>query len=162
MDTSCSALIFDICHSSFVDGPGIRTTVFFKGCNLRCSWCHNPESRTARPELLFFRDKCTGCGRCAEKCPTGGALDKSKCVVCGECAKYCPSGARRVCGVRRSIDEIFAQIEADRCFYDASGGGVTMSGGECLLQPEPLTALLAKCREEGISTAVDTALQRSI
>ena len=148
-----TATVFDIQRSSFVDGPGIRTTVFFKGCNLRCAWCHNPESQSAAPQMMFYADKCQGCGKCLEKCPH----DLKFCELCGKCELYCPAEARRVCGKSYTADELLAEILADKLFYETSGGGATFSGGECMLYPEFLTELLKKCRENGVSTAVDTA-----
>lgn len=148
-----TAIVFDIQRGSFVDGPGIRTTVFFKGCNLRCRWCHNPESQLAKRELLFYKNICTGCGKCREVCPHR----LSSCDLCGRCALFCPADARRMCGEELSVDRIFATVAKDRAYYDASGGGVTASGGECMLQIDPLCELLKMCKENGISTAVDTA-----
>ena len=148
-----TATVFDIQKCSFVDGPGIRTTVFFKGCNLRCAWCHNPESQNAAPELLYYRDKCTGCGKCREKCPNG----LEKCDLCGRCEAYCAADARRVCGKSYTADEILEMLLADKIFYETSGGGVTFSGGECLLYPDFLQEMLQRCKENGIHTAVDTA-----
>ena len=145
--------IFDIQHGSFVDGPGIRTVIFFKGCNLRCAWCHNPESQSDKPELMIYRDKCTHCGKCLENCPN----HLESCDLCGQCEIYCPNGARRLCGKKYSIGQLREEIAGDRVFYDASGGGVTFSGGECMLYPEFLTELLHVCREDSIQTAVDTA-----
>ncbi len=148
-----TATVFDIQKCSFVDGPGIRTTVFFKGCNLRCAWCHNPESQNAAPELLYYRDKCTGCGKCREKCPNG----LEKCDLCGRCEAYCAADARRVCGRVYTADEIEEAVLADKVFYENSGGGVTFSGGECLLYPDFLQEVLQRCKKNGIHTAVDTA-----
>lgn len=145
--------IFDIEHSSFVDGPGIRTTVFFKGCNLRCAWCHNPESQRAETQMMIYRDKCVGCGKCAAVCPHR----QSSCDLCGTCALYCPVDARQICGKTYTAEELLCEALKDKAFYDASGGGVTCSGGECMLQPELLGAFLRLCRENGIHTAVDTA-----
>lgn len=146
-----TATIFDIQHGSFVDGPGIRTTVFFKGCNLRCAWCHNPESQLQAPQLLFYAEKCTHCGRCRTVCPS-----PDHCIVCGKCAEICPNGARERCGQARTLADVLAEVESDRAFYGADGG-VTCSGGECMLQPDFLAALLHECRARGIHTAVDTA-----
>ena len=148
-----TATVFDIQRSSFVDGPGIRTTVFFKGCNLRCAWCHNPESQSALPQLMLYGDKCVGCGKCLQKCPHG----LKSCGLCGTCELYCPAQARRVCGKEYTAEELLEEILADKLFYDTSGGGVTFSGGECMLQLDFLTELLQKCKENGIQTAVDTA-----
>lgn len=146
-------MIFDIQRASYVDGPGIRTTVFFKGCNLKCKWCHNPESQRFEKQMLFYADKCTHCGKCAAVCPN----DLKECVFCGKCVLFCPASARRICGEDKSPEEIFKKIKADKTFYEASGGGVTFSGGECMLQPELLTTLLKMSHDEGIHTAVDTA-----
>ncbi len=145
--------IFDIVRSSFVDGPGIRTTVFFKGCNLRCAWCHNPESQSAEAELMFYGDKCVGCGRCREICPSG----LENCILCGKCELHCPNDARRVCGREEESASILGELLSDREYYSASAGGVTFSGGECMLQIEFLAELLKGCKSAGIHTAVDTA-----
>ncbi len=146
-------MIFDIIRNSFVDGPGIRTTVFFKGCNLRCAWCHNPESQSFEPQLMFYKNKCTDCGRCKEVCPN----HLEKCDLCGKCEIYCPRDARKICGSQMSVSEIMAEVIKDKDFYEASGGGVTFSGGECMLQIDFLCELLKKCKQKGIHTAVDTA-----
>ena len=146
-------LLFDIERNSFVDGPGIRTTVFFKGCNLRCKWCHNPESWLPEPQMLFYANKCTGCGKCLEVCPNHG----ESCTLCGRCELFCPGDARKICGREWTVEEVFAEIIKDKTYYENSGGGVTFSGGECMLQVDFLLALLKKCKENGIHTAVDTA-----
>ena len=138
------ATIFDMQRNSFTDGPGIRTTVFFKGCNLRCAWCHNPESQQAEAEWLLKPTQCTGCGRCAD-------------VRAEDPDFLCPVGARTGCGRRYTVAKLWEEIGKDRLFYDASGGGVTFSGGECMLQVEFLEAILKQCKEAGIHTAVDTA-----
>ena len=148
-----TATIFDIQRASFVDGPGIRTTVFFKGCNLRCAWCHNPESQSMKTEMLFHKNRCTGCGKCKEKCLNS----LEKCDFCGKCALYCPHDAREICGKEYTVDEVFAVVKKDSEIYENSGGGVTFSGGECMLQIDFLEEILKKCKEEGIHTAVDTA-----
>ncbi len=148
-----NGMIFDIEHGSFVDGPGIRTTVFFKGCNLSCKWCHNPESQQFTGQLLFYSDKCTSCGKCREVCPH----ELLSCDLCGRCELYCPNDARKLCGTEMTADEILQELLKDKDFYTASGGGVTFSGGECMLQIEFLTELLRRCKENGIHTAVDTA-----
>lgn len=144
--------IFDIERNSYVDGPGIRTTVFFKGCNLKCAWCHNPESQSSKPQMMFYRDKCIDCGKCSEICE-----NKENCTLCGKCTIYCPVDARRVCGKEYTADEVLSEVIKDKAFYDNSGGGVTFSGGECMLQVEFLVELLKKCKENGIHTAIDTA-----
>ena len=138
------AMIFDIQRMSFVDGPGIRTTVFFKGCNLRCKWCHNPESHNMKTEILFHEKKCTGCGRC-------------KGVELSDEDFFCFNDAREICGKKYSVEEVFDEIIKDKSFYETSCGGVTFSGGECMLQIDFLKEILKKCKENGIHTAVDTA-----
>ena len=153
------ANIFDIQRASTVDGPGIRTTVFFKGCNLRCKWCHNPESQSAKRQMLIYTSKCTGCGKCVEKCEIGCAMpyEKEKCTFCGKCELFCPYDVRKICGEEKDHDEIVNIFCRDKAFYDNSGGGVTFSGGECMLQADALCELLEKCKACGIHTAVDTA-----
>lgn len=146
-------MIFDIVRCSYVDGPGIRTTVFFKGCNLKCEWCHNPESQSPEKQIMFFKNKCTGCGKCREVCPN----NLKKCNFCGECELYCPNDARKICGKEMTVDEVFSEILRDKAFYENSGGGVTFSGGECMLQINFLKEVLEKCRKENIHTAVDSA-----
>ncbi|MBE6596833.1 MAG: glycyl-radical enzyme activating protein [Ruminococcaceae bacterium] len=147
------ATIFDIQRCSFSDGPGIRTTVFFKGCNLRCAWCHNPESQSPKSQLMFHSDKCTSCGKCREVCPNALA----SCDLCGRCEIYCPAEARRVCGKEYTPDEVLSEILKDKKFYETSGGGVTFSGGEAMLQTDFLVEILKRCKDNGIHTAVDTA-----
>lgn len=147
------ATIFDIERNSFVDGPGIRTAVFFKGCNLRCKWCHNPESQSAKKQMMFYKSKCTGCGKCKEVCPN----KLEKCDFCGKCELFCLQDARKVCGKDYTVDEVFSEVIKDKSFYENSGGGVTFSGGECMLQIDFLLEILKKCKENGIHTAVDTA-----
>lgn len=145
-------IIFDIERNSFVDGPGIRTTVFFKGCNLKCAWCHNPESQSPARQMMFYKDKCSGCGKCREICPT-----PDNCTLCGKCTFYCPKDARKVCGKEYTVNEVLAEVLKDKSYYDNSGGGVTFSGGECMLQVDFLIGILKACKEKGIHTAVDTA-----
>lgn len=147
------AIIFDIQRNSFVDGPGIRTTVFFKGCNLKCRWCHNPESQSPKRQMMVYKNKCIGCGKCAEVCPN----KLKSCDFCGRCEIYCPEDARKICGREYNADEVLSEIKKDRAFYDNSGGGATFSGGECMLQLDFLCEILKKCKENGIHTAVDTA-----
>lgn len=139
-----TAIIFDIQRGSFADGPGIRTTVFFKGCNLKCIWCHNPESQKPEPQVLYNRSRCTGCGRCKNI----SAYDKNF---------ICLNNAKSVCGKAFNTDEIFREILKDRNYYENSSGGVTFSGGECMLQIDFLEELLIKCKSGNIHTAVDTA-----
>lgn len=135
-------LIFDIERSTTVNGRGIRTAVFFKGCPLDCYWCHNPESKLCDAEEAFFADKCIGCGACKK------ADNK---------AAVCPTNARRVYGKEYSLSELFDVITLDKPYYDATGGGVTFSGGECMLYPEFVSELAKRCKESGISVAIDTA-----
>lgn len=154
--------LFDIQRGSFVDGPGIRTVVFFKGCSLFCKWCHNPESRPRQPVVGYFADKCVHCGACLAACPAGAIApslytDPSKCVHCGRCRDICPNGARSLYGYREDADRVLGVILRDKMYYDNSGGGATFSGGECMLQTDALLYLLKKCRENGVKTAVDTA-----
>ena len=140
-------IIFDLVRNSYVDGPGIRTTVFFKGCS-----CPRPE-RAMDWKSTRCPDKCTGCGKCREKCPNS----LQSCSLCGKCALYCPNDARELCGREVSPEEVLRELLRDKAYYDASGGGVTFSGGECMLQIDALEALLKLCREAGLHTAVDTA-----
>ena len=159
-----SGFIFDIQHYSIHDGPGIRTTVFLSGCPLRCLWCQNPESHAMAPQLLFRSEKCTGCGLCISVCPEkavalaedGIRTDRYRCSGCGACVSVCTAGARSISGREVSALEVFEDVASDKVFYEGSGGGVTLSGGETLLQPEFSRALLRLCRENGISTAVET------
>ena len=146
-------MLFDIQRASTVDGPGFRTTVFFKGCNLRCAWCHNPESQSATPQLLFYQERCTHCGLCKRVCPYG----LKKCDLCGKCADACPQEARSLCGTEYTVENVMNKVLPDRLFYQTSGGGATFSGGECMLQSDFLKALLCACKKEKIHTAVDTA-----
>ena len=146
-------MLFDIQRASTVDGPGFRTTVFFKGCNLRCAWCHNPESQSAVPQLLFYQERCTHCGLCERVCPYG----LRKCDLCGKCADACPQEARSLCGMEYAVGDAMKKILPDRLFYQTSGGGATVSGGECMLQLGFLKELLDFCKKEKIHTAVDTA-----
>ena len=159
-----SGTIFDVKRFAIHDGPGIRTTIFFKGCPLSCPWCHNPESQRARPELLFWAERCTGCGACVGVCPVGAVslengtavTDRSLCAGCGACIEACPTHAREIAGEAWSLDRLLETIERDLLFYDESGGGVTLSGGEPLAQPEFALSVLAACKDRRIHTAVDT------
>jgi pyruvate formate lyase activating enzyme len=156
--------IFNIQRFSVNDGPGIRTTVFLKGCPLNCAWCHNPESISPEKEVLLYMDRCIRCGKCVEIChhhaaiPINGAygVDREQCTHCGECVDECVSEARNIVGRDMMVKEVMEEILKDQIYYEQSGGGVTFSGGEPLLQHEFLIALLTECRKEGIHTAVDT------
>lgn len=145
--------VFDIQRASFVDGDGVRTAVFFKGCSLRCKWCHNPEGIKREKELLYYQSRCTSCGKCNEVCKRA----EGNCTLCGKCALYCPSDAKELCGRDYTVDELFEIIKRDKTFYEKTGGGVTFTGGECMLQIDFLVQMLKLCRENGINTAVDTA-----
>jgi pyruvate formate lyase activating enzyme len=146
------------------DGPGIRTTVFLKGCPLRCAWCHSPESQDPDPEFMPLPDRCIRCGACTGACPQhavrpaadAATVTPAGCTMCGNCAGACPSGARELVGYRTSVDALVALLVRDRVFYDESGGGVTFSGGEPLLQPEFLIEAVDACRDSGLHVAVDT------
>ena len=148
-----TATIFDIQRGSTVDGPGIRTTVFFKGCNLRCEWCHNPESQRREHQMMIYKNRCNGCGKCRKVCSNS----LKSCNLCGKCVDYCPNDARRICGREYTVDEVFSEIIKDKAYYGNSDGGVTFSGGECMLQIDFLVEILKLCKENGIHTAVDTA-----
>lgn len=178
-------LVFNIQRFSVRDGPGIRTTVFLKGCPLCCAWCHNPESLSPRPELLMLESRCVACGACREACPFGTALapaspvvpeaspaaapslsgpatpwmitDHPDCTRCGACVEACPTGARDMAGRELDVTEVLAEVLADRLYFEDSGGGMTVSGGEPLAQPRFLRALLAGARSHGLHTAVDTS-----
>ncbi len=165
-----SGRIFDIQRGSFVDGPGIRTVVFFKGCELRCKWCHNPESWVMESQIMYYRNKCRSCLKCVSACPqhaisksegsTDGPIlvtDKRLCNLCGRCEEVCMYDARKLCGRDAGVDEIMIDIVKDKPFYESTGGGVTFSGGECMQQINFLAALLMASKANGINTAVDTA-----
>lgn len=159
------SLIFDIKRYAINDGPGIRVVIFFKGCNLHCAWCHNPESISAKIEKMYAPAKCIKCGTCVEACPEnaisltvdGILTDPDLCKLCGKCAEVCPTKAIEMSGKVMSINEIMDIIEKERIFFDQSGGGVTFSGGEPLVHTEMLIKLLDECGKIGIHRAVDTA-----
>lgn len=163
------AMITDIQRYSVHDGPGIRTIVFFKGCPLRCKWCHNPETFSLMPEIIYEKSDCIGCGRCIEVCTAhavslkDGALitDREKCTNCGECALVCPSKARRMVGDILTIEDVIGRVKRDRVFYKNSGGGVTLSGGEVTMQSIFAQKLLLKLKGMSIHTAIETCAYAS-
>lgn len=159
-----TGMIFDIKKYAINDGPGIRTTVFFQGCALACQWCHNPESRPNQSVLIYRANRCVLCGACVEVCPQHAitldgfsSTDRSLCNTCGVCAETCYNGARELSGYQVSVDEVLTEVLRDTPFYEGSGGGVTFSGGEPLLQPRFLLELLRACREHELHTVVDTS-----
>lgn len=157
--------VFNVQRFSVHDGPGIRTTVFLKGCPLSCRWCHNPEGQAFHPEIVVVEARCIECGECVTACPMGlpsavgggWAVDRTRCTVCGACVDACPTEARQIAGRDMWVDEVMAEIVKDRVFFDDSGGGATFSGGEPLAQSRFLLAALEACRTEGIHAAVDTS-----
>lgn len=161
---STKGVIFNVQHYSIHDGPGIRTTVFMKGCALRCLWCQNPESQSTRPELFFDGEQCKGCGTCVQACPEGAIelydgrswTNRKLCMGAGKCAEVCPHEARNVMGRYVTAEEVFKKVAGDAIFYQRSGGGVTLSGGEPLAQPRFAMSLLKLCKDASIHTALDT------
>lgn len=156
-------LVFNVMRFAVHDGPGIRTTVFLKGCPLHCWWCHNPESQSPRPEVVYSEQRCLRCGECVATCPNRALSlnqivhrDPHLCRACGSCIDACLSGARQLAGEWMTTADLLAKVERDRAFYEESAGGVTLSGGEPLLQSAFAAEFLAACRAVGISTALDT------
>ncbi|MEZ0575149.1 choline TMA-lyase-activating enzyme [Halodesulfovibrio aestuarii] len=159
-------LIFNVQKYNMYDGPGVRTLVFFKGCPLRCKWCSNPESQSRKAQILFKKNLCTNCGRCVPVCPVGIhsiGMDRTHsisrnvdCIGCGECVRVCLDSALSVVGEAKTVSEVLDIIEEDRAFYEMSGGGVTLGGGEVLMQPEFALNVLMGCKQRGINTAIET------
>ncbi len=157
-------MIFDIKRFAIHDGSGIRTTVFLKGCNMTCWWCHNPESRKLSRELFMYVNKCRLCGRCVDVCPNGAHLlignkhvfEENKCDLCGRCVSECSFGALRIVGEEKTAGEVMCEVVEDKHYYDVSGGGLTISGGEPILQIDFTYALLKLAKEEGLNTVLDT------
>lgn len=158
-------VIFNIQRYSIDDGPGIRSTVFMKGCLLRCLWCSNPESQKPRPEVAHRDSLCNKCGQCKEVCEAqaicvndkGVHINRKRCIACGKCVEVCSTGALKLFGKEMFVEEVFQEIQKDIQYYQGSGGGITLSGGEPLYQPEFTTALLKLCRDRGIQTCIDTS-----
>ena len=162
-----NGIITDIQRFSLHDGPGIRTTVFLKGCNMRCDWCHNPETISFTNNILYYNKNCIHCGHCLEVCKSGvhsvgengeHLIDRNKCILCGECAKGCFAEAIKLASREVDEDEVMNEILSDRAYYEESGGGVTLSGGEALCQAEFVGRIADRCRKENISVAVETNL----
>lgn len=159
-----TAFITNIQRFSLNDGPGIRTTVFLQGCNMNCAWCHNPEMIDMHPVLMFYENKCVGCGTCFKVCPTGAhqvvdgkhIIDRTVCTSCGTCAESCFADALMMSSRQFSVAEVMAEIRQDKLYYDRSGGGVTVSGGEATLQGAFIEQLADACHAEGIEIAVET------
>lgn len=162
---STRGIIFNLQRFSTEDGPGLRTTAFLKGCPLRCAWCHNPEGLSGKPQVVWYDAKCIDCGDCVLACPTGVLtrretgmhLDRSRCKACGVCARACPASALEVLGRELTAAELAAELARDAEFFRTSGGGVTFSGGECLMQPDFLVAAAREVRAQGIHVAIDTS-----
>ena len=156
--------VFNIQRFSLHDGPGVRTVVFLKGCPLRCVWCHNPEGLSCEPQIMYDSGKCIGCGDCISVCPSGcheitdglHFFDRTDCTACGECASVCPCEALSIAGRDMSVDEVMAEVSRDSSLYRVSDGGLTLSGGEPLYQPEFALALLKSAKETDMSTCIET------
>lgn len=161
-----NGIVTDIQRFSTHDGPGIRTTVFLKGCNMHCFWCHNPETIQCKPQLRFDPSKCIGCGDCAAVCtrhgheftPEAHDLHRENCVACMACARTCYSGALQAVGKEMTVEELYGAIAEDEAFYRNSGGGVTLSGGEVSMQRDFAVEVLKKCKANGIHTAIESNL----
>ncbi len=157
-------IIFDISQNAIYDGPGIRSVIFFKGCPLNCEWCHNPESLKLKPQMSYFQERCVKCGSCVKVCPNnalqlteqGINRDENLCSLCAKCVDACPNQVMEIIGKEMSVGEIVEKILRDKLFYDNSGGGVTISGGEATMQSDFLFELLGALKDQGIHTALET------
>lgn len=165
IEEALQGTVINIQRFSTHDGPGVRTTVFLKGCPNSCAWCHNPESMRRQPELQLYPDRCIGCGRCLDVCPEHAhdmvqgekVFHRERCKACGRCADECYAGGLVIAGKQMGVDEVMAEILADQTYYRHSGGGVTFSGGEPLVQREFLGELLRQCKEHEVHTAIETS-----
>ena len=162
---SVTGIITDISRGSFHDGPGSRTVVYFKGCDLRCRWCHNPETYSVKKDIIYLETKCVKCGRCVDAFPECHritddrlVIDRKRCIKCGKCSELCPVNALQIIGKEYTVEDVMRIVRKDKHFYLQSGGGVTLSGGECLLQSDFTEKVLSECKSEGINTAIETAL----
>lgn len=159
------ATLFNLQRFSTEDGPGIRTTAFFKGCPLTCLWCHNPEGMRSAPEVGWKAATCIGCGDCVGVCPakaislspSGVARDRERCEVCGLCVEECPTGSQELIGQEYKLEQLVTEVLKDRTFYETSGGGVTLSGGEPMLQPSFVLEFARRCQQEDLHVALDTS-----
>ena len=148
--------IFEIERFAIHDGPGIRTTIFFQGCPLRCAWCANPESQTIGRHIMRFEHLCTSCGKCRNVCTENAVTDRIRCISCGKCAEICPNNAIKISGRKIGCDELFDTVMRDYDYYETSGGGITLSGGEALLHIDRLVPFLELCRKNSIHIAAET------
>ena len=159
-----AALIFNLQQFSTEDGPGIRTTVFMKGCPLCCAWCHNPEGASPHPDLIWYDARCIGARECLRVCPenalvltlAGMQIDRERCTVCGKCAEACPASALEIIGKEWNAEELLTELLKDKVFYETSGGGITFSGGEPMMQTDFLCEMLPRCKDAGLHVALDT------